>query len=131
MVLVENLRRLAERLVHGRAARHDADTLANELLGLGGRPARPLAFQPLEAAALPVAFTVQLVQRLREEDPQTTPALRWLDEQLAALGTSPDELVRVEHQPGLDECDGSQLITSMRTMSKFDWAEFFESQPRR
>ena len=71
MVLVENLRRLAERIVQGRAARHDANTLVNELLGLGGRPARPLAFQPLAAAALPGAFTVQLVQRLREEDPQT------------------------------------------------------------
>ncbi len=128
MVLVENLRRLAERIVQGRAARHDADTLANELLGLGGRPARPLAFQPLEAAALPVAFTVQLVQRLREEDPQTTPALRWLDEQLSALGTSPDELVRVEHQDqaGMN-VTVRNVITAMRTMSTFDWAAFFES----
>jgi cyclic beta-1,2-glucan synthetase len=33
MVLVENLRRLAQQLVNGRAARHDADALANELLG--------------------------------------------------------------------------------------------------
>jgi cyclic beta-1,2-glucan synthetase len=128
MVLVENLRRLAEGIVQGRAARHDADALANELLGLGGRTARPLAFQPLEAAAMPVAFTVQLVQRLREEDPQTTPALRWLDEQLSALGTSPDELVRVEHQDqaGMN-VTVRNVITAMRTMSTFDWAEFFES----
>jgi cyclic beta-1,2-glucan synthetase len=45
IVLVENLRRLAERIVNGRSARQEADLLANELLGLGGRPARPLAFQ--------------------------------------------------------------------------------------
>jgi hypothetical protein len=32
-VLVENLRRLAERIVKGRTARHDGDALANELLG--------------------------------------------------------------------------------------------------
>src|SRR5262245_16280164 len=42
VVLVENLRRLAERMVNGRAARHEADALTNELLGLGGQPARPL-----------------------------------------------------------------------------------------
>src|SRR5262245_24651706 len=48
VVLVENLRRLAERMVNGRAARHEADEMANELLGLGGQPARPLAFQRLE-----------------------------------------------------------------------------------
>jgi len=39
VVLVENLRRLAEQIVEGRTARHDGDALANELLGLGGRPA--------------------------------------------------------------------------------------------
>ena len=45
IVLVENLRRLAERIVEGRAARHEADALADELLGLAGQPARPLAFR--------------------------------------------------------------------------------------
>ena len=54
LVLVENLRRLAERIVNGRAARLGADALADELLGLGGRTRRPLAFQRIEAAA-PVA----------------------------------------------------------------------------
>ena len=57
IVLVENLRRLAERIVAGRAARHEADALADELLGLAGQPARPLAFRALHAAALPAAFT--------------------------------------------------------------------------
>src|SRR4029434_7456626 len=35
VVLVENLRRLAERIVRGRAARQEADALADSLLGLG------------------------------------------------------------------------------------------------
>ena len=37
VVLVENLRRLAERIVHGRAARQEADMVADRLLGLGGQ----------------------------------------------------------------------------------------------
>ncbi|HET9489793.1 MAG TPA: glucoamylase family protein [Methylomirabilota bacterium] len=128
VVLVENLRRLAERIVKGRTARHDADALADELLGLGGRPARPLAFQGLEAADLPIAFTVELVQRLREQDPESTPALSWLDQQLSKLGTSPDELVRAEHQSqAAMNVTVRNVITSMRVMSTFDWAEFFES----
>ena len=45
IVLVENLRRLAERIVQGRAARHEADALADELLGLG-RTAGPAARVP-------------------------------------------------------------------------------------
>ena len=40
LVLLENLRRMAEQIVNSRAARRDADALANELLGLGGEPAR-------------------------------------------------------------------------------------------
>ncbi len=127
MVLVENLRRLAERMVKGRAARHDADALADDLLGLAGRPARPLAFRQRQVAALPMAFTVQLVQRLREQDPESTPALSWLDEQFSVLGRSPDDLVRVEHQrQAATNVTVRNVITSMRTMATFDWAQFFE-----
>ena len=129
MVLLENLRRLAERIVTGRAARHDADALADDLLGLAGRPARPLAFRPLRAAALSMAFTVQLVQRLREQDPASTPALAWLDEELSALGTSPDELVRGEHQSqAATNVTVRNVITSMRIMASYDWTEFVEGQ---
>src|SRR6202030_2224234 len=36
VVLVENLRRAADSIVRGRAARQEADELADDLLGLGG-----------------------------------------------------------------------------------------------
>jgi cyclic beta-1,2-glucan synthetase len=128
IVLAENLRRLAERIVSGRAARQAADALANDLLGLGGRPARPLAFQGLPAASLSTAFTVELVQRLREQDPQSTPALRWLDEQIAKRGGSPDELVQADHQnQAALNVTVRNVITSLRVMSTLDWADFFES----
>ena len=128
IVLVENLRRLAEGIVRGRIARHEADALANELLGLGGRTARPLAFQGLDASSMSSAFTVELVQRLREQDPQSTPALRWLNAQLSTLGRSPDELVQVEHQnQAAMNVTVRNVITSMRIMSTLDWADFFES----
>ena len=128
IVLLENLRRLAERIVTGRAARQDADALADDLLGLGGRSARPLAYQGLDATVTPsTPFRVELVQRLRDQDPQSTPALRWLNEQLSALGTSADELVQLEHHSqAAMNVTVRNVITSMRTMATFDWAEFFE-----
>ena len=43
IVLVENLRRLAERIVRARLDRQRADALANGLLGLSGRPAAEAA----------------------------------------------------------------------------------------
>src|SRR6266478_1270718 len=100
VVLVENLRRLAEAIVRGRAACQEADALADDILGLGGQPVKrvAMALQAFEHAPLVTAFAVQLVQRLRDQDPTVTPALLWLDGRLADQGTTPDDIVRVEHQ---------------------------------
>jgi cyclic beta-1,2-glucan synthetase len=130
VVLVENLRRLAERIVHGRAARQEADMVADRLLGVGGRSIEPAAtiLGQFEGAPLATAFAVQLVQRLRDQDPVITPALHWLEEHLAAQGTTADEMVRLEHQQlAAMNVTVRNVITSMRLISAFDWAEFFES----
>jgi len=129
VVLVENLRRLAESIVRGRAARGEADALADELLGEGddaGPPARTL--RSLEDAPLGTAFAVQLVQRLRDQDPAVTPALVWLNRRLAAQGTTSDDIVRVElRRQAAMNVTVRNVIMSMGLMSAFDWTEFFES----
>ena len=130
VVLVENLRRLAEALVRGREARQEADALADDVLGLDGAPADPSVtdLQWVEDAPLATAFAVQLVQRLREQDPAVTPALVWLDERLAAQGTTADDIVRVEHQrQAAMNVTVRNIILSMSLMSALDWAAFFES----
>ncbi len=133
ILLVENLRRLAERMVRDRAARQEADGLADQLLGLGGRTpadATP-ALARVEKERLPTAFAVQLVQRLREQDPDVVPALRWLEERFTAQGTATEEIVRLEHhRQGAMNVTVRNIITSMRLMSTFDWKEFFESVSR-
>src|SRR5256886_10793850 len=65
IVLVENLRRLAETIVRGRVSRQAADALADELLGVRGPPSKraSTALQAFEDARLTTAFAVQLVQR--------------------------------------------------------------------
>ncbi len=128
VVLVENLRRMAERMVSSRAARHEADTLADSLLGPGGQSAILPALERLEKAPLETAFAVQLVQRLRDLDPKVGPVLLWLDQRLALAGTNADEIVRAEHQEqGAMSVSVRNIITSMRLISAFDWQEFFES----
>ena len=130
VVLVENLRRLADRIVHGRAARQEADAVADRLLGVHGRPTEAAAtvLRRFEGAPLATAFAVQLVQRLRDQDPVVMPALRWLEEHLEVQGTTSDEIVRVQHQrQAAMNVTVRNVITSMRLISAFDWAEFFES----
>ena len=130
IILVENLRRAAERIVRSRAARQDADALADQLLGVGIRePEAPeAALRRLDRRHCRRAFAVQLVQRLRDQDPKVTPALEWLDRRLAAQGTTADEIVQEEHlRQGAMNVTVRNVITSMRLISSTDWAELFES----
>jgi cyclic beta-1,2-glucan synthetase len=128
VVLVENLRRMADRIISSRVARQEADALADSLLGPGGESAIRPALARLEKAPLAAAFAVQLVQRLRDLDPKVGPVLLWLDQRLAAAGTNADEIVRTEHQAqGAASVSVRNIITSMRLISEFDWQDFFES----
>jgi cyclic beta-1,2-glucan synthetase len=128
VVLVENLRRMADRIVSSRVARQEADALADSLLGPGGESAIRPALDRLEKAPLAASFAVQLVQRLRDLDPKVGPILLWLDQRLAAAGTHADEIVRAEHQAqGAASVSVRNIITSMRLISEFDWQDFFES----
>src|SRR5277367_5346079 len=130
IVLVENLRRVAERIVRSRNARVEADILADRVLGTGGQPAvsPESILRRFENKPLDRAFAVQLVQRLRDLDPKVGPILVWLDERLAAQGTTADEIVRAEHQEqAAMTVTVRNIITSMRLTSAFDWEAFFES----
>jgi len=129
IVLLENLRRLAERIVLGRAARQEADDLADRLLDTAGRAAEPVAavLAARSRSPLPDAFAVQLLHRLRDQDLRITPALVWLDERLAAQETTTEAVVRAEHQrQGAASVTMRNIITSMRLISDVDWTELFE-----
>ena len=130
IVLVENLRRAAARIVSSRVARQEADAAADRLLGVNGFTAEPDALERRGAtgASLTPAFIVQLVLRLREQDPDTTPSRRWLDAHLTSRGTTAEELVHEEHQrQGASNVTVRNIITSMRLLTDVDWPEFFES----
>jgi cyclic beta-1,2-glucan synthetase len=130
IVLVENLRRIAERIVRSRAARQEADTLADSLLGIGGLPALPPAdlLKKFEGRPLSPAFAVQLLQRLHDVNPNVRVVLAWLDERLAGQNTTADDIVRHEHQrQAAMNVTVRNIITSMRLMSAFEWRDFFES----
>ncbi len=129
IVLVENLRRLAELIIHSSVARQEANALADRLLGVGGHAAEPAStvLVEREGMILPDAFAVQLVHRLRDQDPSITPALTWLDQHLAAQGSTADTVVHDEHQgQGAGVVTVRNIITSVRMISQVDWPELFE-----
>jgi cyclic beta-1,2-glucan synthetase len=130
VALVENLRRLAQLIVASRQARGSADEVADRLLGLSGWQAEPpeTLLRRLGDAPLGDAFVMQLFQRLREQDASVLPVLVWLNEKLAAQGTSADEVVaREQLAQAATNVTVRNIITSMQWMSSVDWADFFEA----
>jgi cyclic beta-1,2-glucan synthetase len=130
VVMIENLRRTATMIVSAHQARESADLVADGILGLHeSSPADAyLILEELTDQSLSEAFLVQLIQRLRYQDPTATPAVSWLAEKLSALGQSADEIVsRVHRVQAASNLTVRNIITSFRLMSSQNWPDFFES----
>src|ERR1044072_2041351 len=132
LALVENLRRLATRIVAARVAREEADALADQLLEAIER--QPESLTALLAGRLGKtddldrAFVVQLTQRLRDQDPAFMPVFDWLERRLQKQGLSTEQAVHLEHQrQAAAQVTVGNIITSMRLLSTLDWRDFFES----
>ncbi|KAA0890020.1 GH36-type glycosyl hydrolase domain-containing protein [Pusillimonas sp. ANT_WB101] len=129
IVLVENLRRLADELGTARKARIEADELANRLLkSVEESPAPDIKALTRDYGVLSEMFAAQLAKRLRNLDPDKTPALDWLEQHLALQGSSVDTVVQKALQrQGASNVSVRNVITSMRLISDIDWADWFES----
>ncbi|MGZ8845886.1 MAG: glucoamylase family protein, partial [Pyrinomonadaceae bacterium] len=132
IALVENLRRLAIRIVMSRAEREEADILADKMLELIQRS--PDEVVPLLTTRFgkrrPMSHTlaVQLTQRLREQDPGLLAVFEWLEKQLAKEDLSIEKVVRDEHRrQAAAQVTVGNIITSMRLLSTLDWKDFFET----
>ncbi|MBB4198233.1 glycosyl transferase [Rhodoblastus sphagnicola] len=129
IVLIENLRRLAQEVTVDRSARRDADAAADRLLGVREQAAEPasIVFAGRDAQPLEEAFAVQLVHRLRDQDPKFTPALTWLDARLSQQNHTADSVVRAVHRnQGAANVTMRNIVMSLRVISEVDWKELFE-----
>ncbi|HKE58553.1 MAG TPA: glucoamylase family protein, partial [Pyrinomonadaceae bacterium] len=132
LALVENLRRLALNMSHARDQREEADRLADKLLELASR--NPAGIKQLVSERLSKrehleqTFVVQLIQRLREQDPSVMPVMDWIEKQLARERVSVEHIIHGEHQrQASTQVTVGNIITSMRLLSTLDWEDFFES----
>jgi cyclic beta-1,2-glucan synthetase len=129
VVMIDNLRRIALYLVTSQEAHQNADAFVDELLGLieeSSEKTRPSAAKLKQQSAHP-AFLVQLIQRLRYQDPKGIPAVNWLNDRLAEKKTTAEEMVTSVHsRQSANNQTVRNIITSFRTMNLFDWQEFFE-----
>ena len=125
--------RWREQIVGSRAARQEADALADRLLGVGRRAVgarcadicRALERQPLVRALRRAARASACATRIRASTPALALARRAAAPRRARR---PTRSCSDEHQrQGASNVTVRNIITSMRLISDVDWAEFFES----
>ena len=130
IVLIENLRRVAELVVNDATARQAADDLAERVQDCGPNAPNLSADLPDDPSGhnrLTDPFAVQLAHRLRGHDPNTNPALAWLDRRLEAQGTTVKDVVQDQLQKhAMANATVRNVITSLRMIAGLDWTEVFE-----
>ncbi|WP_165354816.1 GH36-type glycosyl hydrolase domain-containing protein [Tropicimonas sp. IMCC6043] len=127
LVLLENLRRLADQIKFGHRMRLNADALADRLLS-SAQTGSSITADIGASERLSEIFAAQLAKRLRDCDPVTTPAIGWLEDRLIEQGSNVDLAVRhAQERQGASNVTVRNVITSMRTIAETDWPELFES----
>ncbi|HUR20004.1 MAG TPA: hypothetical protein VMZ90_04295, partial [Vicinamibacterales bacterium] len=125
LVLIENLRRLAEELIVDRTARLAADAYVAKMTDADRHTAADLAALPATVAP---AFIVQLLHRLRDYGFGIPSMRSTLDDDLALLHTTAEETIRVEHQrQGVAQVSVANAVTSLRLCASMDWREYVEA----
>lgn len=135
IALIEKLKPLALRIVTAREKRQQADDLADRLLELSGKKqTKPEDLILALTNALGSedffdrAFVVQLIQRLRDQDPNIWPALNWIETNLRKFKTDMYQVTQLEHKRQAEaQVTVGNIITSMRLIADLDWREFFEN----
>jgi cyclic beta-1,2-glucan synthetase len=121
-VLLENLRRVSDRVALSRRERAEANRLADRIVQAG-----PEDNSWETAQSVSDTFAAQLVYRLRDGSEAADRGLAWLDAQLAARGTDSARIVQAEHsrQSAANVIAGN-VIGSLKTIGDTNWTEWFE-----
>ena len=123
LALIENLRRLAERIREASEQRAQATSVLAARESGSDR-----SMPPLLPATLHSAFVAELLKRLREHEPTLAPFGPALDARLEAIGTTPEELARAEHhRQAAEQVSTANSINSLRLCSTIDWTRWVES----
>src|SRR5260370_553756 len=131
LVVIDNLRRLAEQVVDSHRQRSEAKTWAAHFLvsqsraGSLGRwfpsPPRRRLF------ACTDQFIVHLLDLLREHESARAMGIEWLESLVTQRGDTPTDILRREQQrQAANQVSIGNCVTSLRLLSALDWTAFFE-----
>ena len=128
LILIENLRRVAQRILQARRDREAADDLADLLFSDRKETRFGKILDKLGEPKVTQQFAVQLIHRLRDENGLSSDALEWLKTKTEALGYNLETAVNDEHhRQSSANVTVRNIVTSMRLISDVNWEIWFDT----
>ncbi len=129
LILIENLRRVSQRIMQSRNDRERADAFAEALMKSDAATANFELFRAVHGEPkVTQQFAVQLIQRLRDHNGLASQALDWLKIKTEALGYSFETAVGDEHhRQSAANVTVRNIVTSLRLISDVNWEVWFDS----
>ena len=131
LVLLDNLRRLSEKMIWRWEERRRAEQWAKSALADTQGPYDEAKNKGPSQAPPPLTelsdpFVVRLLQLLRDQGPAIT-TLEHLEAELSAHGSEPNEVLKREQsRQAADQVTVGNCVLSLRLLSALDWNAFFE-----
>ncbi len=132
LALIENLRRIAARIVIGRADQDLADTWAQKMISSAEQDPKSLVLIIADMARsnppMTTPFVAEFARRLQGQSAALALPLTWIKQLLAESHLNIEQLVQSENQQqAADQVSISNSIGSLRFLGAMDWREFVES----
>jgi len=132
LALIENLRRIASRIISDRMDFNQAADWADLMTKTSREDPKNLILIMADLARsdpnLSSAFVAELSRKLQRRSPQLVLVLKWIDQRLSDEGTSVERMVELESQKqAADRVSFSNSIYSLKFLESIDWKKFVES----
>ncbi|MNO42136.1 N,N'-diacetylchitobiose phosphorylase [compost metagenome] len=131
LALIENLRRVASRVMANWDDRNLADDWADRLIEVAERDAKSVVLTVADMArsAPPMtpSFVAELARRLQGQSAALILPMAWIEQTLGESGLTVERLVQMDaQQQSADQVSISNSIASLRLLAATDWREFVE-----
>jgi cyclic beta-1,2-glucan synthetase len=132
LALIENLRRVAARVVAGNAARDLAARWAEQMLEIAEKDPKSLILLTADMARsnppMVSSFVAEFARRLQGQSTALALPLTWIEQRLSESGRTIEQLVRTENQQkAADQVSVGNSIGTLRFLGSMDWRAFVET----
>ncbi|WP_038167533.1 glycoside hydrolase family 94 protein [Thiomonas sp. FB-Cd] len=132
LALIENLRRVAVRVMTNWADRNLASQWADRMTKTAESDPKSVVLVVADMARsnppMGSSFVAELTRRLQGQGPALALALTWIEQRLSESGHGVEHLVQLEaQQQAADQVSIGNSIGSLRALSAMDWREFVEA----